>query len=182
MLLRIDCKDLPRPLRGSRSITMRFSFSEASSIATALVVSELKSSLCCAAANTLAASFPDNFYLVCELPVIPPFYYQFPSVASMCEQELTKAREELYSLGTKLGILPERCLLLPRYYPHFSKLRLQRHLVRRLKCPVRLLTMARNEPWLYTVGLSLTNSCDMQLARKKHVEGIVKIRYLASSC
>ena len=106
---------------------MNYSFREASRIATVLLVSPSKPSDSYAVASALIESFADNFYLASEQPFVPPSYYIIPSVATYCGQELVQAKEPLFSLGMRLGILPERCLLLFRYFPHFSKLRLQKY-------------------------------------------------------
>lgn len=163
---------------------VNYSFPETSPVATVLLVSQSTLSEGYAIARALTASFPDNFYLASEQPFIPPSYNAIPSVSTYCEQELAQAREALFSLGMRLGILPERCLLLFRYFPHFSKVRLQRQLVRQLNCPVRLLTAAEDKLWLYMLGLSGAKSYDTQAARSRLEQGIkdaVKVRYLASA-
>ncbi len=163
---------------------VNYSFSETFRVATVLLISELKLSNSYAIANTLIASFPDDFYLASEQPFIPSFYYAISSVATDCEQGLAQAKETLSHLGVKLGILPERCLLLFRYLPHFSKWRLQRQLVRLLKCPVRLLVTEEDKLWLHLLELSGKKPYDAQSARSRLERGIeetVKRRYLASS-
>lgn len=160
-------------------------FAETSPVATVLLLSELQQSAHAPAVHALAASFPDNLYLVSEQWAIPVFYYQIPSVALACEQALAQAEEALFATGARLGLAPARCLLVLRYSPSFSKTRLQRQLVRRLKCPVRLLTMAGNEPWLYTLGLASTKLAQNRARRQNKaadkVEGSVRISSLTSS-
>ena len=124
---------------------MPCSFSEKSPTAMALLVSELKtSSYRFVRARTLAASFPDNLYLVNVQPTLSVFY-PVPCIVSAWEQETMQARKELLSFGVELGIASERCLLLFQSGLFFKKTRLQQHLERQLKCPVHLLTLADDE-------------------------------------
>ena len=127
---------------------MPYSFSEKSPTAMALLVSELKtSSYRFVRARTLAASFPDNLYLVNVQPTLSVFY-PVPCIVSAWKQETIQARKELFSFGVELGISPERCLLLFQSGLFFKKIRLQRQLVRQLNCPVRLLNLADNKKLL----------------------------------
>lgn len=164
---------------------MDYSFPETSTIATVLLIPPLKSNDFEATARTLAASFPDNFYLACEQQVVSPFYCTIPSIAACAEEEWARAKEGILCLGVRLGILPERCLLLPLHAPCFSKRGLQRHLVRRLKSPVRLLTITDSKVWLYGLGYSAVTSYGTRFAQsgllKDKEKSTVKIRHLASS-
>ena len=161
---------------------MSYSFSEKFPVVTVLLVSELKTSLYqFMRARTLAASFPDNFYLVSVQPSIPPFYYHIPCIASAWERETIQARKELLSLGAELGLSRERCLLLSQSGLFFKKTRLQRQLVHHLKCPVRLLTLADNDLSLPMSIPASVKSAKRQVTRSKSTKDPVKIRFLARS-
>ena len=123
-------------------------------VASVLMVSELKKAAYAKLIQELAGNVPDELYLVHTQPLIPPLYYGIPSVALACERALIQAQEELLFFANQLKIPTSRCLLLTPYFIPRSEIQLQRQLVRRLKRPVRLMTLVNQGAWLYSLGRS----------------------------
>jgi len=157
------------------------SIPEAKMAATVLLLPELEANDHCAAAQTLAAIFCDNLYLVSEHPIIPSVYYTIPSVANQCEQALAKAKEKLLFWGKELGIPQERCLLVLSKYSLFTKNRLQQQLVRQLNCPVQILEITADEPWYATLENALAIPNNIPAMQIKKLNKVVKIRSLTRS-
>lgn len=132
------------------------SFQKGGSVAYILRVSELKRATERGAKGVpLGKSLPKEVYLVQEQLRIPPLYYSIPSIAHLCEQTFLKFQEELAYFAGQLGVPSERCLQVGHFFTSVTQTQLQRYLVRRLKRPVRVLTLAELTSW--REGLSPTS-------------------------
>lgn len=125
-------------------------------IAYVLLVSDLKETAYAQRLKRLVGNLPKALYLAHTHPFIPPLYYSIPSVAWACERARVQAHEELAFFAEQLTVPSSHTFLLTTPFTACSEEgQLQRRLVRRLKRPVRLLTLSQQEAWLYALGLGL---------------------------